>query len=82
MQLYRTILRTVLDIIEYLKPLMAIGMTIFSIFKSSPEFQKIIKNARAYSRYAYRVVKKLSELLPKRESEKQPKSGQKTCFKI
>jgi hypothetical protein len=42
-----TILRTVLDLIEYLKPLMAIGLTIFSIFKSSPEFQKIIKNARA-----------------------------------
>jgi hypothetical protein len=28
---------------------MAIGMTIFSIFKSSPEFQKIIKNAMAYA---------------------------------
>ena len=28
---------------------MAIGMTIFSIFKYRPEFQKIIKNARAYA---------------------------------
>ncbi len=45
----RSILRTVLDLIEYLKPLMAIGMSIFSIFNSSPEFQKTIKNARAYA---------------------------------
>jgi hypothetical protein len=35
-----TILRTVLALIEYLKPLMAIGMTIFSIFKSSPLVSK------------------------------------------
>ena len=48
-ELYQSILRTVLDIIEYLKPLMAIGMSIFSIFKSSPEFQKTLKNARAYA---------------------------------
>ena len=44
-----SILRTVLDLIEYLKPLMAIRMSIFSILKSSPEFQKTIKNARAYA---------------------------------
>jgi hypothetical protein len=43
--------------------LLAIWWTIFSILKSSPKFQKIVKNARASSRYAYRVVKKLSELL-------------------
>jgi uncharacterized protein len=29
---------------------MAIGMTIFSMFKSSLKFQKIIKNARAYAK--------------------------------
>ncbi|WP_293338952.1 four helix bundle protein [Microcoleus sp. CAWBG58] len=34
------ILRTFLDLIEYLKPLMAIGMSIFSMFESSPLVSK------------------------------------------
>lgn len=60
MSLLVTILRTVLYLIEYLKPLMAIGMSIFSIFESSPEFQKNIKNARAY---AVRLTESLKNCL-------------------
>jgi hypothetical protein len=42
-----SILRTVLGIIEYLKPIRAIVWTIFSKFKFSLQVEKNIKNANA-----------------------------------
>ena len=57
------ILRTVLDLTESPKPLLAICWTIFSRFKSSPKFQKMPKKWQGFLRKAYRIAKKLSELL-------------------